>query len=61
MAALIPIHISLLRHFGSGPIWDIYVQERTIQCKQNWWATVLHIQNYVIPFAEMVCTDFEWK
>jgi len=58
MAVLILIHLSLILHFGSGPLWDIHM---TSTCKENWWAAVLHIQNYVINFAEMVCIGLEWR
>ena len=58
MAALILIHLSLILHFGSGPLWDVVMIST---CKENWWATMLHIQNYVINFTEMVRTGLEWR
>jgi len=58
MAALIVIHLGLILHFGSGPFWDI---PNTLHCKENWWAAMLHIHNYVINFSEMVCTGFEGR
>jgi len=58
MAALILIHLGLILHFGSGPFWDNHM---TLHCKENWWAVMLHIQNYVTNFPEMVCTGFEWR
>jgi hypothetical protein len=60
MAAIILVRMSLILHFGSGPLWGKSVF-LTSHCKENWWATVLHIQNYVIPFMEMVRTGFEWR
>jgi hypothetical protein len=62
MAALIVVYVSLIVHFGSGPLWDTAIQEElTTHCKQNWWTAVLHIQNYVVPFKEMVRNGFEWR
>jgi len=58
MAALILINLSLILHFGSGPFWDIIM---TSHCRENWWTAVLHIQNYVTRFSEMVCIGFEWR
>jgi len=58
MAALILIQLGLILHFGSGPFWD---NQMTLYCKENWWAAMLHIQNYVTNFSEMVCTGFEWR
>jgi len=58
MAALILIYLGLILHFGTGPFWDILM---TSHCQKNWWAAMLHIQNYVIKFSEMVCTGFEWR
>jgi hypothetical protein len=58
VAALILINLGLILHFGSGPFWDIFMK---LYCKDNWWAAMLHIQNYVINYPEMVCTDFEWR
>ncbi|KAJ8985402.1 hypothetical protein NQ317_007560 [Molorchus minor] len=37
--------ISIFRHFGNGPLWDLTTSLATT-CKKYWWSFFLYIQNY---------------
>lgn len=41
--------MSLLRFFGSGPIWANTIDFLGKQCERHWWSTLLYVQNYVNP------------
>ncbi|KAJ4443417.1 hypothetical protein ANN_05085 [Periplaneta americana] len=42
------IHASIIDKFGSGPLWDyVYGSAEKKFCVDNWWSTLLHVQNYV--------------
>lgn len=34
---------------GSGPIWPRVESVLVNNCKENWWAVLLHIQNFISP------------
>lgn len=40
----------MIQHFGSGPLWKEMLGILQKPCQEYWWATILHIQNYVHPF-----------
>lgn len=47
---LILIILSILKFFGDGPQYNFVSNAALIsQCEQNWWAALLHIQNYYNP------------
>lgn len=49
--------VSLYRFTGSGPLWDHMIDLQTSRCKNNWWAALLYVHNYVHP-NEIVCAIF---
>ena len=48
--------VSLLRFFGSGPIWP-QTMSMTDTCKTYWWSVLLYLQNYVNPnkMVSIIC------
>lgn len=45
---VILVHMSIVKYFGSGPLWPQtfkYVIEEP--CNKGWWEPLLYIQNYV--------------
>lgn len=38
-----------MRHFGSGPLWDVYLNAADKPCQEYWWSSLLYVQNYVNP------------
>ncbi|XP_031635339.1 nose resistant to fluoxetine protein 6-like [Contarinia nasturtii] len=50
--------MSLLRFFGSGPIWGIFLNKIYSVCARNWWSTLLYIQNYVN--GDDMCVPESW-
>lgn len=47
LAGAILISATLLRYMGSGPKWNFIVNNFEDYCKENWWSSILFIQNYV--------------
>ncbi|XP_066998619.2 nose resistant to fluoxetine protein 6 [Anabrus simplex] len=47
VAVMILLHNSLLRHAGTGPMWDMIQKAIGNSCPDNWWITLLYVQNYV--------------
>lgn len=62
MTPLLGVYIlssmSLFRFLGNGPVWPISVEFLSENCKQYWWTTLLHIQNYVNPGT--ICLPNTW-
>lgn len=40
---------SIVRYFGSGPLWPERVPILEKNCDQFWWSMLLYAQNYVNP------------
>lgn len=38
------LHIFIIPQLGSGPLWK---DKRSVACVDNWWITVLYLQNFV--------------
>lgn len=55
LAALILFAVSFAIYMGEGVYWKAQMDSLKQPCLTNWWAALLHIQNYVDP-ANMVCT-----
>lgn len=50
LAFLILVILSIFKYFGTGPFWNLTLQEAMKgQCEKYWWAALLHIQNYYNP------------
>ncbi|KAK4876116.1 hypothetical protein RN001_012538 [Aquatica leii] len=48
--AIVLLNGTLMRHMGSGPIWPLMKNTLLVNnCRENWWTTLLYIQNYVYP------------
>lgn len=50
--------MSLIRFFGSGPLWPNMIESLGIQCERYWWSTLLYIQNYANP--KQMCLGHSW-
>ncbi|XP_065155198.1 O-acyltransferase like protein-like [Atheta coriaria] len=57
MAAVIVVHVTILKHFGSGPYWPKNGGANEA-CKKYWWSMLLYIHNYVNP--EEWCIGQSW-
>lgn len=49
LAALILFVVSFAVYMGEGVYWKVQMESLMEPCMTNWWATLLHIQNYVDP------------
>lgn len=58
LAVLILLCHSLLKHLGSGPLYNKVAETVTGPCQRNWWAALLFIQNYYNP--EDICLGHTW-
>ncbi|KAF5288411.1 hypothetical protein FQR65_LT12024 [Abscondita terminalis] len=61
LSVVVLISVTLMRHFGSGPIWP-YVRDTYIvgPCGKYWWSSLLYVQNYVNPNFTDVCILPTW-
>ncbi|XP_063386155.1 nose resistant to fluoxetine protein 6-like [Cydia fagiglandana] len=50
--------MTLNRHFGDGPQWDIVVTGEAEACTQYWWAHLLYINNYI--YDDSHCLPQSW-
>ncbi|KYB25125.1 nose resistant to fluoxetine protein 6 [Tribolium castaneum] len=41
------IHLFLLNHFGTGPLWKVVDISLVDTCETGWWSSLLYITNYV--------------
>ncbi|XP_049886584.1 nose resistant to fluoxetine protein 6-like [Pectinophora gossypiella] len=48
---------SLVNHMADGPFW-LNVAQNAQNCREYWWSTVFHIQNYVNPLR--TCMAQTW-
>lgn len=39
--------MTLNRHFGDGPQWDLLVTSEADECNRYWWTNLLYINNYI--------------
>lgn len=49
------VSATLLEYMGSGPRWPFLTLYFQKNCQENWWSTLLYVQNYVNP-QKMVST-----
>lgn len=59
LAIVVLIYATLIHRFGSGPLWHDMLDIVQKPCQEYWWATLLHIQNYVHPFP--LVSVINWK
>ncbi|KAL1509152.1 hypothetical protein ABEB36_003936 [Hypothenemus hampei] len=58
LALVVLWYCLFMHHFGSGPLWNDMLEIIQRPCQDYWWATILHIQNYVHPFP--LCLTQAW-
>ncbi|CRL03773.1 CLUMA_CG016228, isoform A [Clunio marinus] len=59
LALLILIILSILKFLGNGPYFDYFINIAFVKsCEKNWWAALLHIQNYYDPLG--ACLQASW-
>ncbi|XP_060805753.1 nose resistant to fluoxetine protein 6 [Amyelois transitella] len=49
---------TLMRHAGSGPLWQLVVGSEAAACRQYWWAHLLYINNYI--YDDAYCMPQTW-
>ncbi|KAF2881929.1 hypothetical protein ILUMI_24244 [Ignelater luminosus] len=47
LAILVLIHATVLKHLGTGPLWNYFITGLSHPCETYWWSSLLYIQNYV--------------
>ncbi|CAG9762434.1 unnamed protein product [Ceutorhynchus assimilis] len=58
LALVVLWYCTLMQHFGSGPLWNDMLEVIQKPCQDYWWATIMHIQNYVHPYP--LCLTQAW-
>ncbi|KAH0820849.1 hypothetical protein GEV33_001942 [Tenebrio molitor] len=56
--ATILLNISVLKHLASGPLWPEFALEFSGNCQENWWATLLFVNNFLVD--EKQCIGPSW-
>ncbi|KAF2887396.1 hypothetical protein ILUMI_18777, partial [Ignelater luminosus] len=59
VAVVIGIYVTILKHFGSGPIWPNMVDILANPCKDYWYLALLYVQNFFLVGSEM-CMVQAW-
>ncbi|KAH9642830.1 hypothetical protein HF086_008461 [Spodoptera exigua] len=57
LAAIVLIQASFLNQFYDGPHWTTVITH-TQRCRNNWWSTLLHVQNFV--HTRNMCIAHSW-
>lgn len=47
MACVGMFALTLIRHFGEGPLWNEYINAEIEKCDKNWWLLLLNVQNFL--------------
>ncbi|KAF8782169.1 O-acyltransferase like protein like [Argiope bruennichi] len=55
---LVGSFLFLMPTFGSGPLWEEFVEGPIDNCKENWWMNLLFIQNFLGPYD--ICLYQTW-
>nr|XP_023027647.1 nose resistant to fluoxetine protein 6-like [Leptinotarsa decemlineata] len=58
LAIAVLMHSTILRYFGNGPCWNIVESNLIEPCRNNWWMTLLYVQNYLQPTS--CCVPQSW-
>ncbi|GLV35419.1 uncharacterized protein CBL_01431 [Carabus blaptoides fortunei] len=58
MAVVVLLYATILNRFGSGPFWPLVLTPMKENCQQNWWATLLYVQNYYK--IDNICIGQSW-
>nr|XP_023022066.1 nose resistant to fluoxetine protein 6-like isoform X1 [Leptinotarsa decemlineata] len=58
LAIAVLMHSTILRYFGNGPCWNIFESILIQPCRNNWWMTLLYVQNYLSPMN--YCVPQSW-
>lgn len=46
-AFVIFYYATVFNYIGKGPLWKVVAGADSEDCKNNWWANLLYINNYV--------------
>lgn len=50
--------MTINRHLGDGPQWDLIVTSEADACSQYWWAHLLYVNNYI--YGDSHCFPQSW-
>ncbi|KAH8361999.1 hypothetical protein KR200_002223 [Drosophila serrata] len=57
VAVVVLYTLTLYKYSGAGPMWfKLGTQDQ--RCEENWWATLLYVQNYAVPYR--ICITQSW-
>ncbi|XP_044729325.1 O-acyltransferase like protein-like [Chrysoperla carnea] len=58
LIAAILCHISIIRLIGTGPMYQTSMKGLDINCRNNWWQSLLYVSNYVDTYK--ICVPQSW-
>lgn len=44
---VLAMHSTWLIHLSNGPYWNKIIGTEYTNCRRNWWANILYINNYI--------------
>lgn len=57
-AIVIFYYATMFKYSGSGPMWKTIIHPEVEDCRQNWWANILYISNYIN--VDKMCMVHSW-
>uniref|UniRef100_A0A1B6H9A1 Nose resistant-to-fluoxetine protein N-terminal domain-containing protein n=1 Tax=Homalodisca liturata TaxID=320908 RepID=A0A1B6H9A1_9HEMI len=58
LAVVVSLYATVALRFSDGPLWRRYFDVLRSDCRQYWWATLLYINNYLVPYN--MCMAQSW-
>ncbi|XP_065173913.1 nose resistant to fluoxetine protein 6-like [Atheta coriaria] len=58
LAAVLAVHLTILKHFGSGPFWNFIEAYGVVNCRKYWYGVLFYIQNYTNAYE--MCIGHTW-
>ncbi|XP_046660242.1 nose resistant to fluoxetine protein 6-like [Homalodisca vitripennis] len=58
LAAIVLLYGTLAIRFTDGPLWRRVFDRPYYNCRHNWWATLLYVNNYYDPYR--MCVSQSW-
>ncbi|XP_069356346.1 nose resistant to fluoxetine protein 6-like [Maniola hyperantus] len=57
LAAVVLYEASFSNRVADGPLWSTHVVNNVYNCRNYWWTTLLHLQNFINPLE---CLSVTW-
>nr|XP_034827097.1 nose resistant to fluoxetine protein 6-like [Maniola hyperantus] len=58
LAAIVLYEASFSNRVADGPLWPVFMSINVHKCRNFWWTTLLHLQNFINPLE--ACLGISW-